>query len=94
MNKFAIQDTMPELTLFLMLEPEIGLERISRNRAPGEVDRLDMENLDFHRKVYNAYCEIAEKYPNRIKVIDASKNYNEVLEDTVRTIREYLLKNK
>lgn len=92
MNQFAIQDTMPDLTLFLMLEPEIGLERISRNRAKGEVDRLDMEKIDFHKKVYKAYSEIAEKYPKRIKVIDASKSYNEVLENTVNLIREYLLK--
>lgn len=90
MNQFAIQDTMPELTLFLMLKPEIGLERISRNRASSEVDRLDMEALDFHKEVYRAYCEIAKKYPDRIKVIDASKSYEVVLEKTVNTIREFL----
>lgn len=92
MNQFAIQDTMPDLTLFLLLEPEIGLERINKNRAPGDVDRLDMEKLDFHKKVYEAYCEIAKKYPDRIKIVDASKSYNEVLNDTINEIREYLIK--
>lgn len=91
MNQFAIQDTMPDLTLFLLLEPEIGLDRINKNRDPGEVDRLDMEKIDFHKKVYEAYCEIAKKYPNRIKVIDASNSFEEVLEDTVKEIRKYLV---
>ncbi|MDF2556779.1 MAG: dTMP kinase [Bacillales bacterium] len=92
MNQFAIQDTMPDLTLFMMLEPEIGLERINRNRAPGDVDRLDMEKIDFHKKVYEAYCDIAKKYPSRIEVIDASKCFEEVLENTVSAIRKYLKK--
>lgn len=69
-NEFAIEGYMPNLTLYLDIKPEIGLERIAKNKDR-EVNRLDLEKLDFHTKVREGYFILLEKYPDRIKKINA-----------------------
>ena len=49
-NKFAIDEYMPDLNLFFDVSPEVGLARINRNKDR-EVNRLDLEKMDFHHKV-------------------------------------------
>lgn len=71
-NKFAIDQTMPDMTFFLDLKPEEGLKRIAEHRSD-EVNRLDLEKLSFHQKVYEGYKLLAKKYPERIITIDASQ---------------------
>ncbi|QGU93824.1 dTMP kinase [Clostridium bovifaecis] len=84
-NEFAIEGYMPDLTLYLDIEPQIGLARIAKNKER-EVNRLDLEKLDFHNKVREGYFKLLEAYPNRIKKIDASKEINLVFEDVKRLI--------
>jgi dTMP kinase len=74
----AINGTMPDITFFFDLDPEIGLKR-RMTAAAG--DRIENEVMDFHRRVYNGYKELAAKYPERIKTIDASKPVDEVWKD-------------
>ncbi|KLU75489.1 dTMP kinase [Clostridium botulinum] len=84
-NEFAIDGYMPNLTLYLDIEPEIGLKRISQNHKR-EVNRLDLEKLDFHKKVREGYFKVLEKYPNRIKKINANQPIDKVFED----VKNYL----
>ena len=77
MNLFAIGDIMPDLTIFFDLEPEAGLARIKANDER-EVNRLDLEGLKFHHMVHDGYVEIAKKFPERIKSVDASLSIDEV----------------
>lgn len=72
-NLFAIDNLWPDLTLYLDLDPTIGLQRI-KSRDSDKNDRLDFDQLDFHQKVRKAYLEIADKDPKRVKVIDASQS--------------------
>lgn len=88
-NLFATENTYPDLTLFFDVAPEIGLERINKNHNR-EVNRLDVEKLDFHKNVYQGYITLLNMYPERIKRIDASKPFNEVVEDTYNLIKGYL----
>lgn len=69
-NEFAIEGYMPDFTLYLDVEPEVGLERIAKNKDR-EVNRLDLEKLDFHKKVREGYFILLGKYPDRIKKINA-----------------------
>lgn len=87
-NKFAIDTHMPDLTIYLKLEPEIGLERISNNAR--ENNRLDEETIDFHKKVVLGYNELSELYPNRIKVVDAAQSIDSVVSDTLNIINAYI----
>lgn len=85
-NQFAISETMPDITFFLDLKPEEGLKRIALHRSD-EVNRLDLEKLSFHQKVYEAYQMLLKKYPERIYRIDASLS----VEEEVRQVKEKLL---
>ena len=76
-NSFAINGRFPNITFYLDIEPELGLNRIAAGQGR-EVNRLDMESLQFHQKVREGYLIVANMYPERIKVIDASRTKDEV----------------
>lgn len=82
-NEFAIDRYMPDLTIYFDLSPEIGLDRISKNKDR-EINRLDLEKMDFHRKVREGYLILLERYPERIKKIDASQSIENVFNDVKR----------
>ncbi len=84
-NKFAIGDYMPDLTIFFDINPEEGINRIHKN-ADRKKDRLDLEGLKFHQDVYDGYKKLCKKYKKRIKVIDASKTPEEVANDVLEII--------
>lgn len=88
-NKFAIGEYMPNLSIFFDLEPSEGLKRINidNNR---EVNRLDNEKIDFHNKVREGYYKILEKDKDRIVKVDASKSIDEVYENVKYIITEWL----
>lgn len=86
-NEFAIEKMMPELTLFFDIEPELGLKRISKNKGR-EVNRLDLETLEFHRKVHEGYLLLLDRFSDRIVRIDASRSLEEVLEETCKIIHK------
>ena len=90
-NMYATENTFPDLTILFDIEPELGLERINKN-ASREVNRLDLEKLEFHNKVRNTFLELAKKYKDRYVVIDASKSKEEVREEALKVILERLFK--
>lgn len=92
-NQFAIQNAMPDLTLFFDIEPRKGLERIAANKER-ERNRLDLEELDFHDKVYEAYQLLVERFPNRINVINADQTIERVEEDSLSLITQCLTNHK
>jgi dTMP kinase len=92
-NQFAIEDLMPELTIYFDIEPELGLKRINKNKGR-EINRLDLENLEFHQKVSTGYHLLIERFPDRIQSIDASGTVEEVFQETLKIIVEKLAKRK
>lgn len=89
MNLFAIDKILPNLTLILDIEPEIGLQRINKNNQR-EVNRLDLESLSFHHKVRDGYRKLKDLYPERIEIVDASKSLEEVFENCYSLIEKTL----
>lgn len=87
-NKFAIGNKLPDLTIFIDVPPEIGLKRVFSNDR--KVDRLDLESLAFHDKVYTGYKVLMEKYSDRIKKVNGVNPIEQVVEDTLRIIQEIL----
>jgi dTMP kinase len=71
-------DTRPDLTFILDLPAEIGLERAARRRGSGGSDRFEAEGLEFHKKLREAYLELAEHEPKRCAVIDASAEMTKI----------------
>ena len=90
-NMFATENTFPDLTLLFDISPEEGLRRISAN-ANREVNRLDLEKLEFHHQVRNTFLELAKRYPERYVIIDASKSREEVAKATLEAILSKLCK--
>lgn len=81
LNEFATDGLKPDLTLYFDIEVEEGLARIAAN-SDREVNRLDMEGLDLHRKVRQGYLSLLEREGNRIEKIDASLPLDQVIENT------------
>ena len=90
-NSFATEGTFPDLTLLFDIEPELGLARIAAN-ANREVNRLDLEKIEFHNKVRNTFLELAKRYPERFVVIDASQSREEVAKKTLEVMLSRICK--
>ncbi|SFC18365.1 thymidylate kinase [Fructobacillus durionis] len=92
-NDFAVRNpengeaVLPELTIYLDLPVEIGLERIFSNRTD-KIDRLDQAGLDFHQQVRNSYLQLAQENPDRIQTVDATQSPEEVLTAVKAIIEE------
>ena len=82
LNVWATQGLFPDLVVLLSLEPEEGLARAGQNP-----DRIESEDLSFHARVSDAYLRIAEEYPDRFAVVDASGER----EDVHRRVRDAIL---
>ena len=64
-------DFRPDLTLLLDVPVEIGLARASKR---GTLDRFEQEKVEFFERVRAAYLEMAERSPQRYRIIDASES--------------------
>ena len=84
---YATEGYSPDLTLLFDLEPEIGLARIAAN-VSREVNRLDLEKIEFHRQVRQTFLDLAKRFPERFVVIDASKSFDEVVADTYKVVKD------
>ena len=82
-NRIAINGTVPDITFFLDIDPEISVRR--RINSTG-ADRIEQEKLDFHRRVYDGYKKLSILYPERIKTIDAAKSIEEISSQ----VRDYI----
>jgi dTMP kinase len=88
-NQFAIGNLWPDLTLLFDLDPEVGMARIRRNESR-EINRLDLELMEFHHKVRDGYRILAERFSDRISVIDASQSLEHVIADVKKEIERKL----
>jgi dTMP kinase len=66
-NRFATGGLLPDLVVLLDLDPAEGL-----GRRPGGRDRIEVESLGFHRRVREAFRELAAGDPDRFAVVDAA----------------------
>ncbi|GFH40892.1 dTMP kinase [Lactococcus insecticola] len=83
-NDFATDGLLPDLTLYLDVATEIGLARVMTGDR--EINRLDLEAAEMHRKVRAGYQKIAAENPDRVKTIDAGQSISEVAEAAMTAI--------
>ncbi len=65
----------PDLTVLLDAAPEVGLARMRERGAP---DRFEAETMNFFQRVRNKYLELAGRHPERIHVIDAAREADDI----------------
>ncbi|MFE4895876.1 dTMP kinase [Peribacillus butanolivorans] len=92
-NKFAIGDMMPDATFFFDIDPEEGLRRIQSN-GDREVNRLDLEAIDFHKKVCEGYQLIINRWKDRFIIVDAGRTIEDVFEETKARLLTFLEKKE
>ncbi|NEU32520.1 dTMP kinase [bacterium LRH843] len=88
-NDFAIDGHMPDLTLYFDVNPNIGLKRIRENDER-ELNRLDLETMQFHELVRKGYHLVYQKNKRRIKWIDANKEFDDVYHEALNQIIMFL----
>lgn len=92
-NMFATEGTFPDLTLLFDIEPELGLARIARNQNR-EVNRLDLEKIDFHKSVRETFLSLSRRFSDRFEVVDASLTFDEVFENALQVVLKRLNEDK
>ncbi len=87
---FATGGLAPDLTLYLDVTPEEGLQR--RRLGGDEWNRLDAEALEFHQRVRAGYLELVKQETERWAVIDAARSVEEVQIDVKAQVQVRLKK--
>jgi thymidylate kinase (EC 2.7.4.9) len=91
-NRLAVDGCLPDMTFFMDIDADAAMAR--RCAKGGEADRIESEEMNFHRRVYAGYRELARQYPGRIRCIDVSRSPGEVFEEIRKYVDEFLEKSK
>lgn len=86
-NDFATNKMRADLTIFFDIDYKTALER---KRANFSADRLENEDFDFHKKIFDGYVKMSEKYKDEVKKIDATLSIKEVTDEALKLIYESL----
>lgn len=86
LNQFATAGMTPDVTLYLDVPAEIGLERIQKARGNRQFDRLDQEGLQFHQMVRQGYLDLLPTDPERFIVIDATADVEAVVQQCLQAL--------
>ncbi len=70
-NRFAVGNVMPDLTIVMDVPTEVSLQRIHQ-RASDLPDRMERQNITFYNKVREGYLLLAKEWPQRVVVIDGT----------------------
>ena len=84
LEKWVLQGFVPDLTFLLDVDIELGMRRI---KSRGMKDRIEQETMDFFARVRDSYIQRSQMFPDRIKLIDATKS----IENTSQQIKNILL---
>ncbi len=91
-NHFAINQLWPDLTLYIDVPAEVGLQRIEQNRHPDQINRLDQEKLEFHRRVRQGYLELLERFSERMLLVQGDQDFDQVVADCLAIITKHFPK--
>jgi dTMP kinase len=85
--KYATGGLVPDLTILLDLDVEVGL---GRKRKDNEWNRLDAYTVEFHKRVRAGYLEMVKAEPDRWVVVDAGQAWESVQDELRKIILERL----
>ncbi len=85
MNQFATEGLMPDATIFLEVSETVSRQRLAQR---GSLDRMDQESEAFHQRVRRGYALVRQRYPERMRVIDADQELEQVLQAAMRAVME------
>jgi len=85
LNSFATEELVPGLTFLIDLDPEIALQRTKT-----DLDRLEKEDSEFHRRVRNGYLEIARSNPDRFVIVDGTQSIEAIQDEIFMEVKSKL----
>lgn len=83
-NNFALANAVPDLTVFFDIDP---YHAFIRKGGADTADRLELAGMEFHKKVYEGYKSLMEKFPDRIISVDATAPKEEIHDKVLRLLR-------
>ncbi len=83
LNRVATDGLVPDLTIVLDVPVKVGRERTRRRRRA--LDRLELEDFEFHQRVREGYLTIAKEEPHRVRVIHSEQNFK-LVRDEIREL--------
>ena len=86
----VLGDFVPDLTLYLDVDPEIGL---ARARSRGELDRIEQQQIDFFQRTRQRYLQLVEADEKSV-TIDANLDFSEVNKQLRQAITQWLQRQK
>lgn len=86
-NNYALNGIVPDITFLLDLSAEEGIKRKTKQ---AELDRLELQSLEFHQKVVQGYRQLADLNSNRIVKIDATLSIDEIFQKMVAKLEPIL----
>ena len=89
LHRFGSQGIVPDRTFLLALSPEIASERL-RKRDGMNTDRIGSKSADYHRRVASSFATIAEREPERWRLIAAQGNSASVSAAILRALADIL----
>lgn len=89
LNRFATEDFLPDMTIYLDIDPAEGLKRVYGDSGR-EINRLDLEAAEFHVKVRQGYRILLSEHSERIVEVDASRPAEAVFEDVKNLLHKLL----
>lgn len=84
-NSYALENCMPDVTIFFDITPE---RAFARKGGADADDRLEQSGIDFHRRVYDGYVRMAEKFPDHFVRVNADRGIDEVFAEILDTLRQ------
>lgn len=85
-SRWATDDLEPDLTILLDIPADEGLERTESSLA----DRIEQEDIGFHERVSKGFLKLAKKLHKRIKVINATKDMDQIHQEVVKLVQKLL----
>jgi len=86
-NEIAVAGTQPDLTFFLNISPEKGMARAKKRE---DLDRLELEKMEFHQAVYKGYLELSNIYKDRFVMINADQSPEAVHQEIISHFEEFI----
>jgi dTMP kinase len=91
LDRISTGNIRPDITFLIDIDVETGLRR---NREAEKIDRIEMEEIEFHKRVRNGYLEMGRRYPDRIRIIDGTRDIEELHQLIIVELESALARHK
>lgn len=88
-NAFGTGGVEPDVTILVQIDYEEGLRR-KNIQYSGKLDRIEQEADSFHRKVHDAFNNLAQRDPERVRAVDGQQSVDEVHAQVMKVLEPYL----